>query len=98
MNAGAKIRKCLPEDLPQLLGFALKTFLATYEHLNDPIDFQKYISKAFTKTQFKKEMVSPGSDFYFLVLEETVIGYIKLNLPPDQTDINDPKSIEVERA
>ena len=43
-------------------------------------------------------MTHKGSSFYFLELEGQIIGYIKLNLTPFQSDINDPKSLELERA
>lgn len=98
MKSGAHIRKCEPKDLSQLLRFALKTFLATYEHLNDPADFQNYVNKSFTEAHFKSEMANAGSDFYFLELDSNVIGYFKLNVSPHQTDLNDPLSIEVERV
>lgn len=98
IKPGTHIRKCQPQDLPQLLEFALTTFLTTYEHLNDPVDFQNYVSKSFTLAKFQSEMTSTGSAFYFLELDSKVIGYIKLNEAPYQSGINDPLSIEVERA
>ena len=97
-TGSAIIRKCEAKDLTQLTQFALKTFKDTFEKDNDPKDFNAYIEKAITEEKLGQEMANKGSDFYFLELEAQVIGYIKLNFTPFQSDINDPKSIELERA
>ncbi|WP_339697102.1 GNAT family N-acetyltransferase [uncultured Roseivirga sp.] len=99
MKTGAAIiRKCEAKDLTQLTQFALKTFKDTFEKDNDPKDFKAYIDKAITEEKLGQEMTHKGSSFYFLELEGQIIGYIKLNLTPFQSDINDPKSLELERA
>jgi len=99
MKTGAAIiRKCEAKDLTQLTQFALKTFKDTFEKDNDPKDFKAYIEKAITTEKLGQEMTNKGSSFYFLELEGQIIGYIKLNLTPFQSDINDPKSLELERA
>tara|TARA_R110000796_G_scaffold252645_2_gene390226 strand:- start:87355 stop:87888 length:534 start_codon:yes stop_codon:yes gene_type:complete len=99
MRTGAAIiRKCEAKDLTQLTQFALKTFKDTFEKDNDPKDFKAYIEKAITEEKLGQEMTHKGSSFYFLELEKQIIGYIKLNLTPFQSDINDPKSLELERA
>ena len=99
MRTGAAIiRKCEAKDLTQLTQFALKTFKDTFEKDNDPKDFKAYIEKAITEEKLGQEMTHKGSSFYFLELEGQIIGYIKLNLTPFQSDINDPKSLELERA
>jgi ribosomal protein S18 acetylase RimI-like enzyme len=99
MKTGAAIiRKCEAKDLTQLTQFALKTFKDTFEKDNDPKDFKAYIEKAITTEKLGQEMTHKGSSFYFLELEGQIIGYIKLNLTPFQSDINDPKSLELERA
>ncbi|KYG82217.1 GNAT family N-acetyltransferase [Roseivirga echinicomitans] len=99
MKTGAAIiRKCEAKDLTQLSQFALKTFKDTFEKDNAPKDFNTYIEKAITEEKLSQEMANKGSSFYFLELEGRVIAYIKLNLTPFQSDINDPKSLELERA
>lgn len=94
----AVIRKCEKKDITQLWAFALKTFKDTFEKDNDPKDFKAYITKAITEERLAQEMSHEGSSFYFLELDNRVIGYIKLNLAPFQSDINDSKSLEIERA
>ena len=97
-TGSAIIRKCEKKDLTQLCAFALKTFKDTFEKDNDPKDFNAYIEKAITEEKLGQEMAYEGSSFYFLELDGRVIGYIKLNFAPFQSDINDPKSLELERA
>lgn len=54
------------------------TFYETFAHLNNPKDFEAYISKAFTIEQLEKEIHEPGSIFYILYLNDTAIGYARI--------------------
>jgi GNAT superfamily N-acetyltransferase len=54
------------------------TFYETFVHVNNPDDFEAYISKAFTVEQLEKEIQEPGSIFYILYLEDVPVGYARL--------------------
>jgi ribosomal protein S18 acetylase RimI-like enzyme len=49
------------------------------------------------KEQLSKEIEQEHSAFYFAKLENTVIGYLKINYSGAQTELNDQKSLELER-
>jgi ribosomal protein S18 acetylase RimI-like enzyme len=93
----AIIRVCSASDLEKLQAFSESTFRATFEMQNDPAALNAYIDKALNSNQLKHELGLTGSKFYFLEDEGDLIGFLKLNLPPNQSDINDPKSLEIER-
>jgi ribosomal protein S18 acetylase RimI-like enzyme len=54
------------------------TFYETFVHLNNPDDFEAYISKAFTVEQLEKEIQEPGSMFFILYTNNTPVGYARL--------------------
>jgi ribosomal protein S18 acetylase RimI-like enzyme len=56
-----------------------------------------YTSAAFNQERLQREIADPASGFYFCLYENDVIGYMKLNFAPSQSDLNDPESLELER-
>lgn len=91
------IRKCTPLDVDELRGIAYKTYDDTFRHLNTPENMQAYLDTAFEHGKLKAELENPGSAFYFLYLDSALVGYLKLNEGPSQTDLKDPDSLEIER-
>lgn len=92
-----ELRKCTSFDLEVLLWISKETFVDTFEKDNDPNDFQQYVESAFTKKKIEEELQNQDSDFYFIYVEQELAGYFKLNRAKAQTDVNDAKSIELER-
>ncbi|HEX2534037.1 MAG TPA: GNAT family N-acetyltransferase [Chitinophagaceae bacterium] len=58
---------------------------------------QKYMDEGFSTDKLRAELADPGSAFYFAVLEEQVIGYLKLNTGAAQTELKDDRALEIER-
>lgn len=92
-----KIRKVYPFDIDTLLTLSRKTFYDAFEHLNNPEDFEAYTSKAFTREQLLSEINNPDSEFYFAMLNDEAVGYIKLNYRGAQAEFQDPAAVEVSR-
>lgn len=86
-----------PPDVDTLLTLSRKTFYDAFEHLNNPDDFEAYTSKAFTREQLLSEINNPDSEFYFAVLDNEAVGYIKLNYRDAQAEFQDPNAVEVSR-
>ncbi|WP_460924927.1 GNAT family N-acetyltransferase [Pontibacter brevis] len=57
----------------------------------------KYLEEGFSTEKLATELSNEGSEFYFAVLGDQVIGYMKLNVGQSQTDIQDEKALEIER-
>ena len=91
------ITKVLPKNIEKLLILSKKTFFDAFEHLNSPADFKVYTDKAFAPEKVLAELKNPNSEFYFAMIGDEPVGYIKLNYGPAQTDVKDDASIEVER-
>lgn len=57
----------------------------------------KYLNEAFSLEKLKTELNDPNSEFYFALLDNQVIGYLKLNSGNSQTELKDEKAVEIER-
>jgi len=91
------IRKVYQSDIDTLLTLSRKTFYDAFEHLNNPDDFEAYTSKAFTREQLLSEINNPNSEFYFAMLDDEAVGYIKLNYRDAQAEFRDTDAVEVSR-
>jgi ribosomal protein S18 acetylase RimI-like enzyme len=86
----------LPEtDKLQLI--SKQTFVETYADLNTKENMQKYLDENFAAEQLTRELSNPNSKFYFALLNNRVIGYLKLNFGQAQTELKDQQALEIER-
>ena len=91
------IQPVLSSDVDALLSLSIKTFYDAFEHLNNPEDFEAYTSVAFTREKLLLEINNPDSAFYFAMIDDENVGYIKLNYASAQTEFKDNDAVEVER-
>ena len=97
MTSSISLVKCQPSDLEELAELARTTFYDTFAPFNKPENINQYVAKAFSQEAVRRELNEPGSAFYYLFDHEILVGYMKLNEAPSQTDLNDPSSLEIER-
>jgi diamine N-acetyltransferase len=97
MLTTVSIKIVRPSDVDTLLALARKTFYDAFEHLNNPDDFESYTSKAFTRQQLLSELENSDSEFYFALLGDEPVGYIKLNYRNAQAEYREPDGVEVGR-
>ena len=91
------IRLVLPSDVDSLLALSIKTFYDAFEHHNDPEDFEAYTSVAFTRHQLLSEINNPHSAFYFALIDDEPVGYIKLNYASAQAEFREAHGVEISR-
>jgi ribosomal protein S18 acetylase RimI-like enzyme len=58
---------------------------------------QYFLETHFDTDKLTTEINNLGSAFYFAVIDDKAIGYLKLNFGPAQTELQDDKTIEIER-
>lgn len=92
-----QLQKCGSESLDDLVHISKKTFVDAFEKHNDPEDFSAYIDYAFDREKLRRELIDKDSDFFFVYLDESLVGYFKLNQNDAQTDIKLEDSMELER-
>ena len=97
MHPPITIQLARPSDTEELLSLSRKTFYDAFEHLNNKEDFETYTSVAFTYQKLLSELENPGSVFYFALIDDEKVGYIKLNYASAQTELQDENAVEIER-
>jgi ribosomal protein S18 acetylase RimI-like enzyme len=97
MLSSITIQPVHPSEVDQLLALSRKTFYDAFEHVNNPDDFEAYTSKAFTREQLLSEIENPDSAFYFALIDNEPVGYMKLNYRNTQAEFQDPTAAEISR-
>jgi len=92
-----KIRKIKILDLAQLQKIGISTFTETFAEHNTKEDLEKYLKESFAADKLIAELENPNAAFYFAELDDTIIGYLKINFGDAQTELKDNKSVEIER-
>lgn len=94
---GITVRRCTVKDLDTLRNLSIDTYVETFEAYNTPENMDEYLGRAYEAGKLRREIECKDSTFLFAYYENNLAGYIKFNESPNQTEINDAKSLEVER-
>lgn len=94
---GIKVRRVLLSDIEALQQVGRQTFSETFSGNNSEENMIKYLEEGFAFGKLEDEIGKAGSQFYFAVLKDEVIGYLKLNTGNSQTELREDKSLEIER-
>lgn len=91
------IRKATLNDIKLLQDIGRKTFFETFSESNSEENMRKYLEDGFSIEKLTEELDNKHSEFYFAVIDENVLGYLKLNFGASQTELKDTDSLEIER-
>ena len=91
------INKIGIEQIELLQQIGRQTFEETFAESNSAENMAKYIEEAYSYEKLSAELNNPNSFFYFAMLDEKVIGYLKLNMGGSQTELKDNDALEIER-
>ena len=91
------IRKAKLTDIITLQEIGKLTFAETFASVNNEQDMEKYLKTEFSIEKLSNELSDENSSFYFVELDQNVIGYLKVNFGQAQTEIKDNSSLEIER-
>ena len=91
------ITKLTPNDIASLQSIGKQTFYETFAAGNTEEDMQMYLNESFRTDKLTMELQEPNSEFYFALLNNEPIGYLKLNFGEAQTELKDETAIEIER-
>lgn len=92
-----QIRKVTTAEIEQLQKIGTQTFSETFSSDNSEENMTDYLESKFSTDQLKVELSNKESAFYFAILKNNVIGYLKINYGQSQTEMNDQNSLEIER-
>lgn len=91
------IRRASLNDISQLQEIGRRTFEETFSGSNTAENMVRYLDESFSVEKLASELSDSDAAFYFAVSGEEVIGYLKLNFGASQTELNDNRSVEIER-
>ena len=91
------INKIGIEQIELLQQIGRQTFEETFAESNSAENMAKYIEEAYSYEKLSAELNNPDSFFYFAMLDEKAIGYLKLNMGGSQTELKDNDALEIER-
>ena len=91
------INKIGIEQIELLQQIGRQTFEETFVESNSAENIAKYIEEAYSYKKLIAELNNPNSFFYFAMLDEKVIGYLKINMGGSQTELKDNDAFEIER-
>jgi ribosomal protein S18 acetylase RimI-like enzyme len=91
------IRRVTLNDIDQLQKISRQTFSETFSAGNTEENMKQYLEEGFSLEKLTAELNDKNSVFYFAVLDNNVIGYLKLNFGQSQTELKDDKALEIER-
>lgn len=91
------IKRVTLNDIDQLQKIGRQTFSETFSAGNTEENMKKYLEEVFSMEKLTAELNNPNSEFYLAVLDNNVIGYLKLNFGQSQTELQDEKALEIER-
>jgi ribosomal protein S18 acetylase RimI-like enzyme len=92
-----KIKKATVSDINELQAIGRQTFFETFASGNTEENMAKYLQEGFSKEKLTVELSNKNSEMYFAILEDKVIGYLKLNFGESQTELKDNTALEIER-
>lgn len=92
-----QITRITGADLAELQKLGRKTFSEAFSPDNTAENMQRYLDTAFATETLAAEVDNVHSEWYFAILENYPVGYLKVNHAGAQTEVNDPKSLEIER-
>jgi ribosomal protein S18 acetylase RimI-like enzyme len=92
-----RIREVLFTEVELLQQITRDTFIKAFGHLNKASDMQLYMDKAFALQQIQLEFDDPNSYHFFVENQTEVMGFIKLNLGPAQSEMPFNNAMEIQR-
>lgn len=84
-------------DIDQLQKIGRQTFFETFSAGNTEDNMTKYLNEGFSIEKLTDELSNKNTSFYFAKYNNKIIGYLKLNFGPSQTELKDDNALEIER-
>ena len=91
------IRSVAQNDIEHLQEIGKQTFAETFAADNSEENMIEYLESGFSIAKLTTELTDQNAAFYFAELAGKVIGYLKVNFGPSQTEIKDENALEIER-
>lgn len=86
-------------DVNELREISIETFTDTFGAQNTPENLRDYLADAYQESVLVKELENAESLFYFVMVDDEIAGYLKLNVGDAQpSKLNASMSVRVSNA
>ncbi len=92
-----EVKRVSPLDINQLQKIGRDTFFETFASGNTEENMKKYLEEGFSVSKLEEELTDKNAEFYFAIIDDAVIGYLKVNFGQSQTELQDDSAVEIER-
>lgn len=92
-----RLQKASTRNYKTLAAIGRATFIENFAHLNDPEDFNDYITKAFYPYKILIDVEQPNTDFYIVWHEGKAIAYCRINFDTQVEELLDKKQMEIQQ-
>jgi len=89
------IKKASIKEVEQLQKISKLTFIETYSAQNSEENMTKYLTEEFSIEKLTDELNHKNADFFFAIVNNEIIGYLKVNF--SEIAINQNKALEIKR-
>lgn len=91
------IKTITSDDVKDLQKISRITFKATFDKYTAPDDMERFLKEDYETSKLIAQIKNPNSRFFFLIVEDKVAGYLKINVGDAQTEHLKENSLEIER-
>lgn len=91
------IKRVAVDDVKDLQKISRLTFKETFGADNSAENMSEFLDEAYAKEKLLKEIKNPNSQFFFLLVDDQVAGYLKVNEADAQSEDVVENALEVER-
>lgn len=91
------IKKITVDDVKELQKISRLTFKETFGADNSAENMVKFLDEAYAEEKLLKEIENSNSHFFFLLVNNKIAGYLKLNEEDAQSEDIAENSLEVDR-
>lgn len=91
------IKRVTLTDIKNLQQIGRQTFYETFAVANTAEDMNNYLNESFSTDKLMAELNDNNAAFYFAILNDRILGYLKLNSGKSQTALQDNNALEIER-
>lgn len=92
-----QIKRVTTDDVKELQDISRITFSETFAADNTQENIDVFLNEAYDQEKLINEINNTNSEFYFLIVDEQVVGYLKVNQEDAQTEQVAVNALVVER-
>lgn len=85
------------DEVELLKNVARTAFAQTFSDHNQPENVEKYLDESFTIKILSEELNNVNSQFFFALVDNEPVGYLKVNIGAAQTELKDDGGMELQR-